>query len=187
MNQENSTTQNSAEPTIATRRIHEGRIINLREDTVAMPSGREAKREIIEHNGAVCIVPILPDGRVVLVRQYRKPAEDFLLEIPAGGLEKGESIEECAARELREECGYQPGKLTHLYDAFLAPGYSTELIHCFLAEDLSEQSDDPDEDENVEIEIYALDELNAMIDDGRIKDSKTICALGCLYRRRQTN
>lgn len=182
MNQNN---QKSAEPTVSTRRIHEGRIINLREDTVEMPSGREAKREIVEHGGAVCIVPILPDGRIVLVRQYRKPAEDFLLEIPAGGLEPDESIEECAARELREECGYQPGKLTHLYDAFLAPGYSTELIHCFLAENLSEQRDAPDEDENVETEIYTLDELSAMIDDGRIKDAKTICALGVVYRKRK--
>ena len=92
-----------AELTIGTKRIYEGNIINVRVDTVRMPSGRDATREIVEHSHAVCIVPIDNDGNVVLVRQYRKPAEDALLEVPAGGVEDGEISEEAVLRELQEE------------------------------------------------------------------------------------
>ena len=171
------------EETVSSRRIHEGRIINLREDTVRLPSGREAKREIVEHKGAVCIVPVLPDGRVMMVRQFRKPAEAALLELPAGGLEKGEEPIECARRELAEECALQAGKMEPLFTCFLAPGYSTELMHGFVGEELEKASATPDEDENLEIETYALEDLLTMIDDGRICDSKTICGLLALYRR----
>jgi ADP-ribose pyrophosphatase len=172
------------ENTVSTRRIHEGRIINLREDTVQMPSGRTAKREIVEHKGAVCIVPVMQDGRIVTVRQFRKPAEDVLLEVPAGGLEAGEDPTDCARRELAEECGLHAERITHLSSFYLAPGYSTELLHCFLAEGMAEAEAHPDEDENVEVEIYTLDELLQMIDDGRIRDAKTICGVLALYRRR---
>ncbi len=172
------------EATLSTRRIHEGRIINLREDTVAMPSGREAKREIVEHKGAVCVVPVLDDGRLALVRQFRKPAEAMLLEIPAGGLEKGEAPVAAARRELIEECGLQAQKLTPMFSCFLAPGYSTEMIHCFLAENLTTTDTDPDEDEIVATQFYTLDELLLMIDDGQIRDAKTIAGLLALYRWR---
>lgn len=172
------------EPTLSTRRIHEGRIINLREDTIAMPSGRQAKREIVEHKGAVCVVPVLDDGRLALVRQYRKPAEEVLLEIPAGGLEAGEEPVDAARRELIEECGLRAATLTPLWSAFLAPGYSTELIHCFLAEGLTQTDTNPDEDEIVETELLRLEDLLPMIDDGRIRDAKTISGLLSLYRRR---
>jgi ADP-ribose pyrophosphatase len=174
------------ENTVSTRRIHEGRIINLREDTVELPSGRTAKREIVEHKGAVCILPVLDDGRVVTVRQFRKPAEAALLELPAGGLEKGEEPIDCARRELAEECGLHAQRVAPMFSMYLAPGYSTELIHCFLAEEMGETEAHPDEDENVEVEVYALDELLHMIDDGRIRDAKTVAALMALYRRRQT-
>jgi ADP-ribose pyrophosphatase len=175
------------EITLSTQRIHEGRIINLREDVVQLPDGREAKREIVEHKGAVCIVPVLPDGRVVMVRQFRKPTESDLLEVPAGGLEPGENPIECARRELMEECGYQAGKITPLFEAYLAPGYSTELMYGYLAEDLTPCDTDPDEDENLEIEVFTLDELLPMIDEGSLRDAKTISALLCLYRRRVSN
>ena len=107
------------------------------------------------------------------------------MEIPAGGLEKGEDAADCAHRELREETNKASGNMTHLFSCFLAPGYSTELIHCYLAEDLSEETGTPDEDEHLNVEIYPLDELLAMCDDGRIQDAKTIAALGMLYRRRK--
>jgi ADP-ribose pyrophosphatase len=173
------------EETIETRRIYEGRIINMREDTVRLPSGRTANREIVEHNGAVCIVPVLDDGRVTLVRQFRKPAEDVLLEIPAGGLKPGEDPEQCARRELMEECGQRAGRITLLFSFYLAPGYSTEYLHCFLAEQLEQLEATPDEDENVEMELHTLPSLLDMIDDGRIRDSKTICGLLALHRRNQ--
>lgn len=173
------------ENTLDTRRIHEGRIINLREDTVALPSGRTGKREIVEHRGAVCIVPVLPNGRIAMVRQFRKPAEEALLEVPAGGLEPGEAPIDCAGRELIEECGLRATRLTPLFECYLAPGYSTELMFGFLGEGLEETDTDPDEDENVEVEIYTVDELMKIMDDGGIRDSKTICGLLALYRRRR--
>jgi ADP-ribose pyrophosphatase len=171
------------EKTIETRRIHEGRVINLREDTVELPNGRIGKREIIEHKGAVAIVPLLPDGRVIMVRQFRKPCEEALLEIPAGGLNKGEDPADCARRELSEETNHDSAKLTHLFSIFLAPGYSSELIHCYLAEELFTKDGTPDEDENLNVEIYPLSELLAMCDNGGIKDAKTVACLGAVYRR----
>ena len=99
--------QQLEEKTVSTQRLHEGRIIHLREDTVTLPSGRTAKREIVEHKGAVCVVPIKSDGKIIFVRQFRKPAEAALLELPAGGLETGEEPLECAQRELMEECGFR--------------------------------------------------------------------------------
>lgn len=177
--------QADLEPTLHTERIYEGRIINLRVDTIAMPSGRESKREIVEHQGAVCVVPILDDGRIALVRQYRKATGGELLEIPAGGLEIGEKPEDAARRELIEECGLEAHTLTKIFQCFLAPGYSTELIYCYIAEHLTATDTNPDEDEIVATELYTLDELLPMIDDGRIVDAKTIAALLALYRRRQ--
>lgn len=171
------------EKTISTQRIHEGRILNVRVDTVTLPSGNTSKREIVEHHGAVCVVPVREDGKIVMVRQFRKPAEDLLLELPAGGLEKDEDAETCAARELTEECGLQPKKLTPLFTCYLAPGYSTEIMHGFLGEDLQETTGVPDEDENVSVEIYELDELIAMIEDGRICDAKTICGILAYARK----
>jgi ADP-ribose pyrophosphatase len=172
------------EETVSTRRLYDGRIVNLREDVVRLPSGLETKREVIEHKGAVCIVPVDSDGNIVMVRQFRKPAEAALLEIPAGGLEIDEDPAACAARELAEECGLAAGKMTPLFKAYLAPGYSSELMYGFLAENLGDATGEQDEDENVEVERYALPDLLAMIDDGRICDSKTICGVLALYRRR---
>lgn len=170
------------EPTITSRRIHEGRVVNLREDVVRLPSGREAKREIIEHAGAVCVVAVEDDGRIAMVRQFRKPAETALLEIPAGGLEKGEEPAECAARELAEECLLQAETWTPLFRAYLAPGYSSELMYGFLAQGLSACHGEQDEDENVSVERYTLEELLPMIDDGRICDAKSICGLLAWHR-----
>ena len=170
------------ENTVSSRRIHEGRIINLREDTVMTPSGREARREIVEHKGAVAIVPVLDDGRVVMVRQFRKPAEAALLEIPAGGLEAGEDPADCARRELSEECGLNAGRMEPLFSMYLAPGYSTELLHVFLADELTPTETHLDEDENVEVETFDLPALLQLIDDGDIRDAKTIAGLLALLR-----
>ena len=165
------------EKTISSQRIHEGRIINLREDTVALPSGRSAKREIVEHQGAVCVVPVLNDGRIVMVRQFRKPAEDALLEIPAGGLNPNEDPMDCARRELIEECGLHGGELTPLFTSYLAPGYSTEKIYGYLALGLREETAQADEDEFVEVVPLSLDAALAAIATGDIEDAKTIAGL----------
>lgn len=173
------------EKTISVQRLHEGRIINLREDTVVMPSGKTAKREIVEHKGAVCVVPVKSDGKIIMVRQFRKPAEDALLELPAGGLETGEEPLQCAQRELMEECGLRAGTMTPLFECYLAPGYSTELMYGFLGENLSDDKAEPDEDENVEVEEYSLNELLQLLDNGQIRDAKTICGILAYYRKCQ--
>lgn len=174
-----------SEKTLETQRIYEGRIINLRVDTIELISGNTSKREIVEHKGAVCVVPVLPDGKIIMVRQFRKPCEKALLEIPAGSLEIGEAPADCALRELQEETSKTAGRISPLFSCFLAPGYSTELIHCYLAEDLTDADGTPDEDEHLNVEIYELADLLTMCDDGRIQDAKTIAVLNTLYRKRQ--
>ena len=167
----------SSEPTISSKRIYEGHIINVRVDTVGMPSGRDATREIVEHSHAVCIVPIDDDGNVVLVRQYRKPAEETLLEVPAGGVEDGEVSEEAVLRELQEEIGYTADHLKHLSSFWVAPGWATEYMHAYLATGLRESRLEADEDENIEVVRLPFDEAIAMFKTGEINDGKTIAAL----------
>ena len=166
-----------AEPTIEPKRIYEGNIINVRVDTVRMPSGRDATREIVEHSHAVCIVPIDNDGNVVLVRQYRKPAEDALLEVPAGGVEEGEISEEAVLRELQEEIGYTADHLEHLSSFWVAPGWATEYMHAYLATGLRESRLEGDEDENIEVVRLRFNEAVSMLKTGEINDGKTIAAL----------
>jgi len=166
-----------SEPTVGTRRIYEGNIINVRVDTVRMHSGRDATREIVEHSHAVCIVPIDEDGNVVLVRQYRKPAEDTLLEVPAGGVEDGEVSEEAVLRELQEEIGYTADNLVHLSSFWVAPGWATEYMHTYLATGLRESRLDGDEDENIEVVRLPFGDAVAMFKTGEINDGKTIAAL----------
>ena len=166
-----------AELTIGTKRIYEGNIINVRVDTVRMPSGRDATREIVEHSHAVCIVPIDNEGNVVLVRQYRKPAEDALLEVPAGGVEDGEISEEAVLRELQEEIGYTADHLEHLSSFWVAPGWATEYMHAYLATGLRESRLDGDEDENIEVVRLRFNEAVSMLKTGEINDGKTIAAL----------
>jgi ADP-ribose pyrophosphatase len=168
---------NLVEKTIDTERIYEGRIVNLRVDTVQLPNGKTSTREIVEHRGAVAIVPMISSEDVILVRQFRQSAGRVLLEIPAGGLEAGEDPVECAKRELMEEIGYYPQKITPMFYSFLAPGYSTEKLHTFLAEDLVPKKADLDSDEFIEVVAVKLDDAVAMICSGQIVDAKSICGL----------
>jgi len=166
-----------SEDTIETKRIYEGSIINVRVDTVRLPNGNSARREVVEHSHAVCIVPIDDDGNVVLVRQYRKPAEEALLEVPAGGVEEGEVSEEAVLRELQEEIGYTAGKLVHLSSFWVAPGWATEFMHAYLATELTPSRLDPDEDENIQVVRVPFDEAVAMFKTGEIKDMKSVAAM----------
>jgi ADP-ribose pyrophosphatase len=165
------------EQVTATRRIHEGRVVNLREDEVALPSGRAAKREVVEHAPVVAIVPLDGEGNVLLVRQYRLPAGEALLEVPAGGVDDGESVEEAAQRELREETGFRAGRLERLTGFFVSPGYCTEFIHMFIATDLVDDPTDGDEDEEISIERVSLREALRLVGSGEIKDGKSIVGL----------
>ena len=165
------------EETISSERIYDGRVIKLRLDKVRLPDGQESSREIVEHRGAIAAVPLLSDNNIILIKQYRQAAGEILLEIPAGTLEVGEKPEDCAERELQEEIGYKPGKLKLLFSSYLAPGYSSEMLHTFLAEDLVPSKAENDEDEFIEIVKVPVKETIGLIESGQIKDAKTICGI----------
>ncbi|MCX7994036.1 MAG: NUDIX hydrolase [Fimbriimonadales bacterium] len=165
------------EELIESHTIYRGRVVTLRIDTVRLPSGRTARREIVEHRGAVAIVPLLNPETVLLIRQYRQAVGETLLEIPAGTLEPDESPDVCARRELEEETGYAARQLRKLFSQYLAPGYSQEVLHVYLAEDLAPVAQRLDEDEAVELVPTPLQAVEAMVLEGQIKDSKTIAGL----------
>lgn len=164
------------ERTMKSEKLYEGKIVNLRIDTIEMPEKRYSKREIIEHPGSVGIIAITPNNSLILVRQYRKAVEDFLLEIPAGKLEVNEEPRETAIRELREETGYEGREVKYLLDFYSSPGFTDEKVSIFLAEDLVKVGENPDEGEFIEIEEVHIDDLSKMIEKGEILDSKTIIA-----------
>jgi ADP-ribose pyrophosphatase len=165
------------ETTIRSEVLFRGRLLTVRRDHVRLPNGTESTREVVQHPGAVAVVPINAAGRVLLVRQFRQPTGKVLLEIPAGTLDPGESPERCAARELGEEIQFEPGKLELLASVYLAPGYSSELIHLFLATDLRPADADCDADENLRLAPMPLREAVAAAKDGRLEDAKTVCGL----------
>jgi len=171
---------------IESDKVFEGRLISVRKDTVRLPNGRTSTREVVVHPGAVAIVPMLEDGRVILVKQYRHAVGKILMEIPAGTLYPDETPEECALRELREEVGYAAGRLEKLTSVYLAPGYSTELIHLFLATDLQPAEGETDEDEFLKPVTLTLDEAIAQITDGEIQDAKTVAALLLVWSKQMS-
>jgi ADP-ribose pyrophosphatase len=160
-----------------------GRLVKLYVETVELPNGQQAVREIIRHPGAVAMVPLLPGGEVVLVQQFRHAAGKIMLEIPAGTLEPGEEPFAAAARELQEEVGYKPGQLERLGGEFTAPGYTSELIHLFLATDLEVSRLAQDTDEFLEPVILPFDEALGRVERGEIQDGKTIIGLLWVARR----
>ena len=172
--------QPGSERVTSSRRIHDGRIVNLREDTVALAGGRSALREIVEHSDVVAIVPLDADGNVLLVRQYRLPAGEVLLEVPAGGVDQGESAEDAA-----QETGYRAGQLRRIGGFFVSPGYCTEFIHVFLATGLTESALAGDADEDIAVERVSLREAIRLIDSGEIKDGKSIVGLLLAFRGAQ--
>ncbi|MDF2928200.1 NUDIX hydrolase [Anaerospora sp.] len=162
---------------IRSEQLYNGKIINVRRDTVLLPNGKEAVREVVEHPGAVAIVPVLEDGSIVMVSQYRHAAGKILLEIPAGKLDKGEKPESCAARELEEEIGYQCQRLHKLASVYTTPGFSDEIIHIYLAEALTPTEQHLDEDEFLHIATFTKAQVRRLIADGSICDNKTITGL----------
>ncbi len=165
------------EITLESKSVYQGKIVNLRVDTVRLPSGRVATREVVEHSNSVCIVPIDENGDVILVRQYRTPTQSPLLELPAGGVEAGEVSEETVQRELQEETGYRAGNLQHLASFWLAPGWCDEFMHAYLATHLSPSKLVGDDDENIVVERVSLDRAIELIGTGEIEDVKSIAGL----------
>lgn len=165
------------EKTIETRRIYDGKILSLRVDTISMPNGAISTREIVEHGNAVVVVPIDGEGRLLLVRQYRKPVERSLLELPAGNMEAGEDPQVAATRELREETGFLPGRLERLGGFYAAPGYCQEYLHLFLATDLRLDPLPADFDEDLELVATPWVEVPSLLESGAICDSKSVAGL----------
>jgi ADP-ribose pyrophosphatase len=163
--------------TVRSEYVYRGKVVTLRLDTVEREDGTQTRREVVEHHGAVAIVPLLDESTVLLIRQYRQAVDEYLLEIPAGTLEDGENIEACAARELEEEIGYTAASLTRMLSQFLAPGYSNEVLHAFLGENLTQTQTLPDVDEDIEVVPVQLADIVPMILDGTIRDAKSIAAL----------
>jgi len=169
------------EKLVDSKGIFRGRILNLRVDEVELPDGKRSIREVIEHCGAVVVIPVLENGNILLVRQYRHASGEFLLELPAGKLDhEKEELEDCARRELLEETHYSCEKMERLFDFFSSPGMTNELMHVFVATGLKPQkSDYCDYDEFIAIADYPVVEALEMVRDGRIRDAKT--AAGILY------
>ncbi|MFS0687963.1 NUDIX hydrolase [Sporosarcina sp. 179-K 8C2 HS] len=167
------------EKTVASELLFEGKIISLRVDEVELPDGKRAKRELIDHPGAVAIIPITDDGKLILVEQYRKALNRSIIEIPAGKIESGEDIEVTALRELEEETGYGAHKFDYLQSFATSPGFANEVIHIFVAQGLY-KIDKPaagDEDEFLEIMECTIEEAEEMVLDQRIYDAKTAFAI----------
>lgn len=171
------------EKILHTQEIYHGRVVRLNVHDVELPNGERSKRELIQHPGAVAVVALDADGNVLLVRQYRIAADRIMLEIPAGTLNPGEDPEICAVRELQEETGFKPGSIEKIGGLFVAPGYTTEFIHLYLATDLIASVLEMDDDEFIEVERLRFDQVIAMVERGEIIDGKSISALLLVARR----
>jgi ADP-ribose pyrophosphatase len=162
---------------VGSERVFDGKALAVRVDALREAGGATYAREVVEYGVAVVLVPVDADGRLLMVRQYRHPAGRWLLELPAGGVdERDASPDEAALRELREETGHR-GTLTRIGGLYLAPGYSDEYQHMYVARDLVEDPLDADEDEDLVLERVTLDEALALVDAGEICDAKSIAAL----------
>ena len=158
--------------------IYDGKILHVERWQVTCPNGRSATREIVVHKGAAAVVPVYPDGTTLLVRQHRVAVDRITLEIPAGKLDSvSEDPLDCAVRELEEETGLRAGRMTLLTSLLTTPGFCTEKIAIYLAQDLSQGQTHPDEDEFLSLVRMPLEEAVAMIMRGEIRDGKTICGL----------
>lgn len=167
---------------LSTERKYSGRVIHVNHDTVQFPDGSTGVLEMIRHPGAVAVVPMIdrptdPDPRVLLIRQFRHAANDFIWEVPAGTLGPRETPEACARRELIEEAGYRAGSLHRLTQIYTTPGFTDEVIHLYLASDLTRVEHQREEDEFITVHEFAWSAVGRMVRRGEIRDGKSLCAL----------
>lgn len=159
--------------------IYQGKTIALRND-ILLDQGKPIRKwDIVEHPGAVVMVPITNEGKLILVKQWRRAVQEIILELPAGTLEQGEPPELCAQRELQEEIGFRAKKMTSLGGFYSAPGFCSEYLHLFLAQDLEESALDADGDEAIDLVVVNIDQVWKMIAEGKIRDAKTIAGIAC--------
>ena len=171
---------NFLEKKILSKEVYKTSFLEIVEDQVMLPNDKQASRVVVKHIGAAAVVPITKDHKMILTRQYRYPISQVSLEIPAGKKDAfGELGIDCVKRELEEETGYRSKRIEHLYDFYTCVGYSDEKIELFVAYDCELQANplQPDEDEFIEVALFSIDEVKALLADGTIKDGKTILAI----------
>ena len=165
------------EKTLKKEYKYKGRIINLRVYDIELTNGQKASREVIEHNGGVSVVAITENNEILLVKQYRYPYSEVITEIPAGKLNKGEDLLECAKRELKEETGAQASKWSFLGEVYPTPAYCEEILYIYLAQDLSFGEQNLDEDEFLEVIKLPISEAKKLALSGEFKDAKTLVGI----------
>lgn len=176
--QKEDETVNLKETKVSTQYFFEGNIMKARLDQVRLPNGKPAEREVCEHVGGVGVLPIDADGNIILVRQFRYPYNEVMLEIPAGKMDHdAEQAQECGARELREETGYIAGEMISLGVVYPSPGFLTETVHLYAARLLQFDAVCLDEDEFVETILMPIAELEEKIVNNEVRDAKTIVAM----------
>lgn len=164
--------------------VYEGKILKFCEDDIITPEGKNVKWDYLKHKGAAAVIPVMDDGRIILVRQWRNAIDKFALEIPAGGRDSvDEPTKECAARELEEETGYKSDNIEFLQCIVPAIAYSGEKIDVYVAFDLKEGKQHFDPDEDIEVELYDVETLIDMIVKNEINDSKTVAAILTYYHK----
>jgi ADP-ribose pyrophosphatase len=164
---------------LSSTKIYEGPVFGIRRDEVIEPSGVRATREVITHPGSVVVLPVLPDGRILLIQQYRHATRQYLWELVAGRMDPGETPKIAAARELIEETGYRAKRLRVFLDVFPTPGFLEERMFILLAEGLTAGEAEPEEDEKIVSRAYSPEQLERMIRGGKLRDAKSIA--GILY------
>ena len=162
--------------------IYQGRVFGVRRDEVREPDGLRATREVITHPGSVVVLPILPDGRILLIRQYRHATRQYMWELVAGRIDSGESVRRAAARELIEETGYRARRFRVFLDMFPTPGFLEERMYILLAEKLTAGEAQPEEDEKITAKAFRRAELERMIRKNVLRDAKTIAGLLYYFR-----
>lgn len=162
---------------LSSKRLYNGRIIRLKLDRVVEPGGVEVTREIVEHHGSVVVIPRLPNGNIVMVRQFRYATQKHLWELVAGSMDPGESVTRAARRELQEETGYRAGSLKRLFSFYPSPGFLTEQMHLVEARDLRLVEASPEEDERIEVAEFSKIQLDKLLREHKIADGKTLVGL----------
>lgn len=170
--------------------IFNGNVFDLKVDEIEYDSGNKGVREVAVHNGGAVVLPIDKNGEIIFVKQFRYPFQKFLIELPAGKLEIGEDPQYCAKRELTEETGYFSDNISKLGQIYTTPGFCTEILHIYLADELDYHEVNREEGEyGMEVKMYSLDKALMMIGEGTIVDAKTICGLQLyqIYRKNKVN
>ena len=175
-----------AEETLSSQVIFEGRAVRLRVDTVATAGGRQSTREIVEHADCIAVIAVDAEDNVLLVKQFRKPIEKELLEIPAGGIDEGEDAAAAVKREMQEETGFQPQRLELLGGFYSAPGWATEYLYLYLATDLTPSQLHAEDTEGIEVVRVPVSQVPELISSGKIQDGKSVAGLLIYLKYRQS-